>query len=154
MEYTIAIDPGKRTGWAEFHDSVLKNANAMHSSSMLASPPMPPQDPWAVRTVVIELPQVYPFGQGKGDPNQLITLAVIVGDLRGFYRRQGCIVQLVKPRTWKGTVPKKIHNERVLRKLSSEELDILPKRPRAKDYDHNMVDAIGLGLWALQRMTT
>ena len=35
--------------------------------------------------------------------------------------------------------------------LTDEERAILPRRPRAKDCDHNMLDAIGIGLWQLTR---
>ena len=48
-------------------------------------------------------------------------------------------------------MPKDIHNRRVLKALSESELAVLPKRPRAKTPDNNMVDAVGIGLWRLGR---
>jgi len=98
---------------------------------------------------VIELPRIY--NPSPVPPNDLLDLAVLVGDLRGYYRRLGFKVELVYPRTWKGTVPKKIHNARTLAKLTAAEVELLPKRPRAKDYDHNMLDSVGLGLWWLEK---
>jgi hypothetical protein len=76
---------------------------------------------------------------------------VLVGDVRGFYRRAGLETALVAPRTWKGNIPKAIHNERVLGALTAAERATLPKRPRAKDFDHNMIDAVGIALWQLRK---
>jgi hypothetical protein len=136
----VAIDPGKRSGFAMFHDGELVCAGYATDGELLGVPPLPTTKP---ALAVIELPVVYQR-TGKGDPNDLIDLAVLVGDLRGFYRRCGVDVALVRPRTWKGTVPKAIHGERVLAVLSTEERAIL------KGTDHNMIDAIGLGLWQLK----
>lgn len=52
----------------------------------------------------------------------------------------------VTPSAWKGQVPKKIHNKRVLSMLSDEE-----KRRVVSLKNHNTVDAVGIGLWFLQR---
>lgn len=143
-----AVDPGKRSGWAIFVDAALVEAGVWSEVDMLeAGTPIVELGP---AVAVIELPVIYPLGRGEGDPNDLIDLAVLVGDLRGFYRRAGLDVVLVKPRTWKGTTPKPIHNERVLRALTPAERALLPRRPRAKGFDHNMLDAIGLGLWQLK----
>jgi hypothetical protein len=151
MQYRsiIAIDPGKRTGWAIFQDAALVDAGTFNEIRMLTEDaPMVGIMP---AIAVIELPVIYPLGKGKGDPNDLIALAVLVGDLRGFYRLAGFAIELVKPRTWKGTVPKHIHHSRVLAALMGRERALLPKRPNAKDFDHNMLDAVGLGLWFLSK---
>lgn len=141
----IGIDPGKTTGWAMFCQGKLIDAHAVKDGRII----WPARDNGLPGTiVVIEIPRVYPFG-GKGDPNDLIDLAVLAGEYYGHYRRAGFETVLVPPRTWKGSVPKPIHNERVLAQLTPAERDLLPRRPRAKDFDHNMIDAIGLGLWQL-----
>lgn len=144
----IAVDPGKRSGWAIFVDGELVEAGTWPEADMLAGTPIVGLAP---AIAVIELPVVYPKGYGKGDPNDMIKLAVLVGDLRGFYRRAGLETALVAPRTWKGTVPKRIHHERVLGALTPDERATLPRRPRARDFDHNMLDAVGLGLWQLTK---
>ena len=148
MGSIIAIDPGAISGWALFREGSLIFAAYVDQITLSNFPPTVP----VPGRVIIERPVIYPFGMGNADPDDLIKLAILVGELRGFYIRLLYAVELVKPRTWKGTVPKKIHNARVLAKLTPEELALLPKRPRAKDYDHNMVDAIGLGLWKLETM--
>ena len=147
MGALIAIDPGRTTGWALFLFGELESAGWKTDQEML----LEPIHSASYADVVLEVPRIYPR-KGKGDQNDLIDLAVLVGDLRGYYRRRGGNVLLVPPRKWKGTVPKGIHNERVLDALKSHEKKRLPRRPRAKEYDHNMVDAVGLGLWKLGRL--
>jgi len=153
MGGVIAIDPGKRTGWAWFDGRRLIRAGTNTDAEILASPPhgeAPRNHARACDVAIIEVPRIYPRG-GKGDQNDLIDLAVLVGDLRGFYRRHGFTVRLVPPRTWKGTAPKHIHGERVLAALTPAERALLPRRPRAGTFDHNMLDAVGLGLFQLKR---
>ena len=151
MGGVIAIDPGKRSGVALFRRALLADdwrlveALTMIEREILERPRQLLGDV----LVVIELPVIYPTR--KTPPADLIDLAVMVGDLRGFYRRHGFEVRLVTPRNWKGTVPKSIHNKRTLAALTPEERALLPRRPRARDYDHNMLDAVGLGLWGTKR---
>jgi len=142
----IAIDPGKWSGWALFFHGKLQAAGVLSEATILDKPPMVE---WAPAVAVIEIPRAYPLGKGKGDPQDLIKLAILAGDLRGFYRRHGLHTELVEPRRWKGTVPKDIHGERVLGALAPDEAAILPTLPKSKR--HNMVDAIGLGLWWLEK---
>jgi hypothetical protein len=139
----LAIDPGNVSGEASFENGKLYLARPLPFCDLF-------RPGYCADAVVIEVPRHYPYNQ-KGDPNDLIDLAVRVGELKNHFTEKGATVQLVYPRTWKGTVPKVIHNKRVLRMLTKQEIDLLPKRPRAKDYDHNMLDAIGLGLWKLGR---
>ena len=144
----IGIDPGKRTGFAVFYRGQLWQAATIDAGDFEALP----EAPWSPVVVVIEVPRIYPHG-GKGDPNQLIDLAVLAGEISGWYRaRYGARVVFVTPRNWKGTVPKVIHNRRVLMALTPSETAILPTRPRAGGYDHNMIDAVGLALWHLERV--
>jgi len=142
----IAIDPGLWSGWALFHRGKLHVAGVLSEDEITRAPPMPE---WSPAIALIEVPVIYPIGKSKGDPNDLIKLAITVGDLRGFYRRHGLRVGFVKPRRWKGTVPKEIHGERVVGKLEADERAILPTLPKTKR--HNMIDAIGLGLWWLEK---
>jgi len=77
------------------------------------------------------------------DPNDLVDLAGIVGAILATV---DAVSTVWLPEEWKGQVPKEIHNARAIARLSPEELVNVPKRPRAKDFDHNVVDAIGIGL--------
>jgi len=143
MRSVLAIDPGKNAGWARFVDGDLCEAEVMNGSDIVNQPP-----PIAVgpAIVVIEIPVIYPIGRGKGDPNDLISLAIMAGRLSGYYKHIcNCDTIFVKPRVWKGTVPKRIHQKRILDKLKENEKAKLPHQ------NHNMVDAIGIGLWYLEK---
>ena len=143
----IAIDPGAHTGFAMFWEAELIEAGTVTDVAELPDVPVLPA------MLIIELPVIYPVGIGNADPNDLITLAVLVGEVLGRYkaRAPGLDTVLVRPRAWKGNVPKPIHNRRVLAALSQKERALLPRRPRARNFDHNMLDAVGLGLYQLER---
>lgn len=145
----LALDPGATTGWAFFQDGLLEAAGYVKSTERFY---YKPKKTLNVRSVLIELPQERHQGGKKTDVRSIITLAVRVGELKREWESRGAQVELVWPTTWKGSVPKKIHNRRVLAALSKAERALLPLRPRAKDHDHNMLDAVGEGLWKLGRM--
>lgn len=147
MTDILCFDPGETTGWALFTNGVLAIAQYEKFADVIVDPPC--LERFAL--VIIEKPQWRPH-ERKIDINDLIELAVMVGELKRVYRSFGSDVNLVVPTTWKGSVPKEIHNRRVLSHLSPEELARVPLRPRSKKPDHNAVDAIGLGLWKLRRM--
>lgn len=141
----LTIDPGNVTGWARFTDKKLVAAGTVKKADAFVADPH-----WRPDLVLIEMPRWYPHDHS--DVNDLLDLSVFVGELKQHYESLGHLVELVWPRTWKGNVPKGITNRRVLAALTPEEVALLPKRPRAKDFDHNMLDAIGLGLWKLWRI--
>lgn len=140
----LTLDPGNITGVAVFFGKTLVSAAAYKKRDVfipIVRDPAP---------VLIETPRWYPHDHS--DVNDLLDLSVYVGELKRFYEAMGCVVELVWPRTWKGNVPKKITNRRTVAALSPEEVALLPRRPRAKDHDDNMLDAVGLGLWKLGRL--
>lgn len=148
MARLLAIDPGNCTGFAVFDSTVLtycgvttvdQNPELVYSLGMNDE-------------IVIELPQVYRAAQSKGDPNDLIKVALQVGRWmeRAIVRRVP--VHLVKPNEWKGQVRKEIHHERVRKLLHSPELDFVNSTRLPETKAHNMLDAVGLGLWRLGRM--
>ena len=98
----LAIDPGIDTGTATF---------AKDGSLLACSVGSPPR---CSGLVVIEKPQVYPSRFSKGNPNDLITLAIQVGRYVERFEAQGAKVSLTLPHEWKGTIPKDIHHRRIL----------------------------------------
>jgi hypothetical protein len=136
----LSIDPGETTGWAFFVDGCLSSAGCGDKADL---PNM------RLQHAVIELPDYFP---GKTHVRSIITLSVRVGWLQRLCEERGARVELAWPQTWKGSVPKKIHHKRLLAVLESDEIELLPKRPRAKNYDHNLLDAVGIGLWKLGRI--
>jgi len=142
----LGIDPGETTGGGFFVQGRLVHAFYAAFGDFIASPPFNPDE------VVIEFPKWRPHSREEVD--DLLGLAEKVGRIEQFYVMKGKRVQLVWPHVWKGSVPKDVHNQRVLHTLSAEEVAVLPKRPRSKKnpYDHNMLDGVGIGLWKLGRM--
>lgn len=138
--YMMAIDPGtKSTGVAFFLKSKLRSVTRIPFTTCAELHPFGQES--FVDVLVCEVPQVYP--RSKADPNDLIKLALLAGGLVG----QTVAVHkvLVKPREWKGQVPKKIHNARTLAKLTPSELKL------CGGLSHDEIDAVGLGLWYLGR---
>ncbi len=138
----VAIDPGIHTGWARFSHGRL-------SSCGLGTPPIAGPALAAATDVVIEKPEYRKFE--KVNPNDLITLAIRVGKHAARAEAEGISVTYAKPSEWKGSVPKAIHGPRILAALSPEEKDLFDRIECAKSLRHNVVDAIGLGIWFLGR---
>lgn len=97
--------------------------------------------------LVIEVPQVYVRTRSKGDPNDLIQLALVVGGFECTFRGA---VFLTKPAEWKHQVPKPIMQERILKRLSDDEKSHVTKAP--KSLMHNVWDSVGIGLARLGRL--
>jgi hypothetical protein len=131
----LAIDPGTHTGWACFVENKLETCG-------LGAPLLD------VRRIVIEIPQVYPAHPVP--PNDLVTLAFLAGRYVGG-ARVGAEVYTVFPHQWKGNLSKEACAARVRFRLSAEEKKVVDDlRVPAKQL-HNVMDAIGIGLFALGR---
>lgn len=132
-------------------------------------------------SVLIENPRITEQSRGK-DLNDILDLAVAVGMLKGFCLSHGASVRLVAPAAWKGQVKKWIHHSRVWAALNPSErceaakaIGMTPdaieakikgacqrwargdvtKSGQVRGYAwaaHNLLDAVGLGLWDLRRM--
>lgn len=157
----IAIDPGgKTTGVALFVDGVLKASNKIQTPGADPRAMACAVKAWLIPTiynpdldsiVVYERPQVYTFGKSKGDPNDLITVALFAGAIVG---RLNLNATSVLPGQWTGGLPKSTRVKnilesprtiRVLKRLSGEEVATLLLQ-------HDAVDACGIGLWYLKRL--
>lgn len=146
----LAIDPGKDTGWARLDVSgVLIDCG-------LGDPPRSDGC-----RVIIERPQVYRGRSSKGDPNDLITLAIQVGRYTERMVAQGSSVEHVIPHDWKGTVDPDVLCRRVAATLSAPERDLLyrvlaplARRPMTDEHltsgrRHNVIDAVGIAKWSV-----
>ena len=99
--------------------------------------------------LVIECPQIYPGIRSKGNPNNLIAVAFEAGRISGLVRGT---VRVVKPKEWKGSIKKEVMLKRILGRLTEPELALIKAINLPKSTEHNVVDAIGIGLFALGRL--
>jgi hypothetical protein len=132
----LAIDPGARSGFAVFEGTTLVWCGISHPGVLVGE-------------YVIEKPEYRKHE--RVDPNDLITLAIRVGEWRGRAIGEGADVRLVTPMQWKGAVPKSIHHPRILASLEATERTILHDVKCAATSMHNVIDAIGIGLFAVGR---
>jgi hypothetical protein len=139
MAWLISIDPGKTPGIAVFKDGVLVDCGIDTSQT-----PYAPSGPDF--QCVCEIPQVYRIGKGKGDPNDLVMVAACAGRMTALFPNPS----FVKPERWKAQVDGDIMCDRIVKFLTPGEASKIPNYPDS--YRHNVIDAIGIGLWKLGRM--
>lgn len=164
-ESLLAIDPSIRScGIAIFERNLLVYADVLRSMAVIQ--PMTSiqeicklaQEAWeknvgvsySPEILVIERPEIY--RASKGNPNDLMPICIMLGMMWERFGPKATMFPL--PKEWKGQVPKEVHNTRILNKLDKRETmtvkDNLMRVPAT--LQHNAVDAIGLGLFALNRL--
>lgn len=108
--------------------------------------------------VVCEYPRTYGGRASRGDANDLVGVALVVGAILG---RLACPSRLVLPEEWKGNAPKPdtkaeyerdgyVPEERARAALSADELACV-RLPRDWRKKLDVWDAVGIGLWALKQ---
>lgn len=125
--------------------------------------------PSGALTVAFERPQWYQRGKSKGDPNQLVGVAGVAANLTGILSCNYHVdVVSPKPAEWigqlskvctvcKGKAKKKCvechgsawetpRGRRIRSRLTSAELLLVPDQ-------NDAIDAVGIGLWVLGRLT-
>lgn len=96
--------------------------------------------------LVVEWPRIYMPGKSKGNNADLLYLTCVAGALAAWHGEQ---VRAVHPDAWKGQVPKTVMAGRIRMRLQPDEVARI--RPCAASLEHNVLDAIGIGLWAVGR---
>lgn len=135
LSYLLTVDPGVNAcGWAVWINGTLDEVGY--------------GDPPAGDSLVIEVPQIYRGVKSRGDPNDLIWVAFEAGRVAGRCRD----VEAVLPRRWKGTIRKEVMVRRILSKLTDAELQKLKGLGLPPSKEHNVCDAVGIGLWKLGRL--
>lgn len=107
-----------------------------------------------IEHVVVEKPVVYPFKNRIGDANDLIDVAMVGGYAAGAFRNTH--VRFVKPDQWKGQKSKKVTKNLITRELDLQETENLLRGIEAQHVpaklQHNVMDAVGIGLWYTGRV--
>jgi hypothetical protein len=140
----LAIDPGAHTGWALFLESGGWHLAACGVASPTSDMPWPGTK--TLDQVVIEDPVIYPHSKAR--PADLMKLARIVGRYEERFAHARAI-ELVTPRSWKGSVDGDIMLKRIEAALTMADRTVYDLY--SGGYKHNMTDAVGLGLWALKQ---
>ncbi len=154
----VSIDPGtKCAGYAVFAESDTESKPVMIRCGVFRgddwidtanhTPEFSELDKENLK-LIIEDPRIYPVTNVR--PNDLMKLANSVGAIVAKVNAK--FTKLVTPSRWKKSIPKTIHQKRILRCLSPEEKQILDNCLCPKSLQHNVVDAIGIGLWHVGRM--
>lgn len=158
----LAIDPGKRAGWAVFETPAHDCANWGVSYLLICGltdgddpdfdhSGLSDESPHFDRVVVER-----PSGSDRRAPSDdLISCGIRAGICVG---RVSGPVEWIYAVQWKGSAPKAIQNDRDKAKISGAEYDVLAlatntstgKRVNVSSL-HNVLDAIGIGLWAVGR---
>lgn len=135
----VAIDPGKEAGIAYFEKGLLVNAELVNNA-------LDHRDRERAAVLVVEIPVIYPHS--PADPASLVKVAFSAGLLVGFFH----VDELIKidPHGWKGDRPKDVDNRYTMSKLGPVEVTIV-NTSTSRGKLHNVIDAVGLGLWHLGR---
>lgn len=146
MSYFYAIDPGVRhCGVAHFKSGTLIWAKLIKG----VSDPCPlcwvGMADSVLRecsdgTRVVEFPRAYVGAKAGGDYDDLLNLAAVIGALRP--------TRIVRPDEWKGQMKKDLCNKRVVERLEGCERERIVG---AGALTHNVLDAVGVGLYCLGR---
>ena len=148
--YGLALDPGAKGGWAlSFRGAIVAcglvrvdKGETMRRFGNLS---------W----IVCEDQQLYPsditaLGPARAakKARDLIVLARRAQALcdQALGGQPGAKVTWVLPHAWKGSVPKGIHNERVLVRLTDQERALV-HGCTTPALVNNVIDAVGLNLW-------
>ncbi len=154
----LSLDPGLvATGWARFSPRltscglVAGGSGSVENRAQRITAALPFA---GITDLVVELPQVYLARRSKGDPNDLINLAFLVGALGLASRLLDNHIRLVKPREWKGTIPKRKIDDYLIHRRNLAALRPGERRVYerglatvAAGLRHNISDAVGLGRW-------
>lgn len=165
MSALVAVDPGLRAcGAALYVDGALCAAAYVASHSTAKGAPAWHAMAHAVHNRVWQDWKVYPnrflvehmqvyTGQPVPSADLLDVQSVSAMLCNMFWSQCEGAVQAVLPATWKGQVPKHIHHARVLKELSPAETVVLQKGFLGvrKDLQHNVLDAVALGLYGVGR---
>lgn len=142
MTSLLTIDPGEQTGWALWWKGKM---NACGLGGLRLNILV------YVDQAYIECPKIYPHTKAR--PNDLIKLARLVGRYEQFCEDLGAEVQVISPSDWKGQLSKDVSNARTWTTLNESERQIFTRNcgDLSPSKKHNVLDAIGIGLWVLKR---
>lgn len=158
----VAIDPSLRaTGWAVFEDGRLVSCGIVKTAAGTTAEQAAREVAQRLKNdldgavAVIERPQIYQGRRSKGDPNDLVGVALVAGACAAWADR----AVFVLPHDWKGSIPKHAQLSRyIVHRRNEKALDdascaVYRKclAAWAAGLRHNLADAVGIGLHAMRQ---
>jgi hypothetical protein len=157
MSWLFSFDPAAaHVGWAVFANQRLafcgleRGEPIGEAIGILADKITPNAWSEGLR-IVVEVPQVYQQRSWRGDPNDLISVALTAGRIAQAFESHA-IAELVRPHAWKRNAAKAVMLRRIEERLDERERNVLHTAKMPAGLRHNVIDAIGLGLFALDRL--
>ena len=142
----LSIDPGtKEMGWALWEDNELSMCGLARGKNWIETVQALPK--FTLKKLTIEDQQIY--RRSPINAHSLLAVARVVGAVIAYYDFVPSVI--VAPAKWKGQLPKDVCNRRTLAKLTQSELKQFDSAPCPASLKHNLIDAIGIGLWASRR---
>jgi len=139
----LSIDPGtKEMGWALWEDNELQICGLARGTNWVESVLALPR--FTIEKLTIEDQQIY--RHSPVNAHSLLAVARVVGAVVAHYGFPKFV--LVPPAQWKGQLPKDVCGRRTLSKLTEQELHQVEVAPCPASLRHNLMDAVGIGLWA------
>lgn len=138
----VAVDSGASSGFAcflggELIVAALVSIDTIHDGLFCSAD-----------ECLVEIPD-----RVKVNPKSIIKLAINAGRwIERFGLRTRAEIRAVEASAWKASTDPDILARRIIACLTPEEMARVPRTRAAIGYDHNVLDAIGLGLWRLGRM--
>lgn len=167
MKQIVAVDPGLNAcGVALLNEHGYVTNAALVKNEVGSSNPLPERwegmalavaayvattsKVYADRLLAIEMPKIYPASRQEGDPNDIVRLAGVTATICALSLAVNR--RLLYPRDWKGTLDGDEFIERWIKpRLFPREHDAI-ELPTAAGLQHNVYDAIGIGLHVVGRL--
>lgn len=157
---TLTIDPGsKGLAWAEWQGATMLSCGLHITEQVDIEDRAQDHADYfraeAFARVVVERMTHYSTGQARdAKANDLLDLQLIGAYVAGKSIEPDGRILFVRPAEWKGQVPKDVMGRRIFAKLSDTEKERYGNethriRPSLR---HNVLDAIGIGLWFFGRL--
>lgn len=145
----LAIDPSTTsTGWAMFEDDKLVRKGCIKGSGgtpieRAANVARGIEDKinlYHPTHIISE----YPHKGGPGMKSKTITILFhLCGAIHGLAIAYDLDVEFIEPIKWKGNIPKKIHQPRIIKRVKKRyDIDI-------SEENNDVIDAVGIGDWFL-----
>jgi|TARA_R100001086_G_C11836857_1_gene258065 hypothetical protein len=145
----LSVDPGtKDMGWALWEDNELQICGLARGKDWVETVLSLPK--FTISQLTIEDQQIY--RRSPINAHALLACARVVGAVVAYYDFPE--FRIVTPAQWKGQLPKTVCNRRTLAKLTENELHQVGIAPCPESLKHNLLDAVGIGLWATGRRKT